>query len=94
MTEDDIQRPPKPSKDAFLKMQNAAKKAKATEDFNKKNSMAREAVMEQAEESDDEYAGLGGASDDEEGEEDEDLKEMIDHSDVKVDERQIAAFYA
>ncbi|KNG51541.1 mrc1-like domain-containing protein [Stemphylium lycopersici] len=93
-SEDDIQRPPKPSKDAFRKMQQAVKKAKAAEEFNKKNSMAREAVMEQAEESEDEYAGLGGASDDEEGEEDEDLKDMIDHNDVKVDERQIAAFYA
>ncbi|EUC37546.1 hypothetical protein COCCADRAFT_1599 [Bipolaris zeicola 26-R-13] len=93
-SEDDIQRPPKPSKDAFRKMQQAAKKAKAVEEFDKKNSMAREAVMEQAEESEDEYAGLGGASDDEEGEEDEELKAMIDHNDVKVDERQIAAFYA
>jgi mediator of replication checkpoint protein 1 len=94
MSEDDIQLPPKPSKDAFQKMQQAVKKAKAVEEFNKKKSMAREAVMEQAEESEDEYAGLGGASDDEEGEEDEDLKDMIDHSDVKVDERKIAAFYA
>jgi mediator of replication checkpoint protein 1 len=93
-SEDDIQRPPKLSKDAFMKMQQAAKKAKAAEEFDKKKSMAREAVMEQAEESEDEYAGLGGASDDEEGEEDEDLKDMIDHNDVKVDERQIAAFYA
>lgn len=93
-SEDDIQRPPKHSKNAFKKMQQEAKKAKAVEEFNKKKSMAREAVMEQAEESEDEYAGLGGASDDEEGEEDEDLKDMIDHNDVKVDERQIAAFYA
>ncbi|KAG9187423.1 hypothetical protein G6011_05294 [Alternaria panax] len=93
-SEDDIQLPPKHSKNAFMKMQQEAKKAKAVEEFNKKKSMAREAVMEQAEESEDEYAGLGGASDDEEGEEDEDLKDMIDHNDVKVDERQIAAFYA
>jgi mediator of replication checkpoint protein 1 len=93
-SEDDIQRPPKPSKDAFRRMQQAAKKARAAEEFDKKNSLAREAVMEQAEESEDEYAGLGGASDDEEGEEDEELKAMIDHNDVKVDERQIAAFYA
>ncbi|USP81475.1 uncharacterized protein yc1106_08749 [Curvularia clavata] len=93
-SEEDIQRPPKPSKDAFRRMQQAAKKARAAEEFDKKNSLAREAVMEQAEESEDEYAGLGGASDDEEGEEDEELKDMIDHNDVKVDERQIAAFYA
>jgi mediator of replication checkpoint protein 1 len=94
LSEDDIQLPPKPSKDAFQKMQKAAKKAKAMEEFNKKKSMAREVVVEQAEESEDEYAGLGGASDDEEGEEDEDLKDMIDHSNVTVDERKIAAFYA
>jgi mediator of replication checkpoint protein 1 len=94
MSEDDIQLPPKPGKNTFQKMQQAAKKARAVEEFNKKKSMAREAFMEQAEESEDEYAGLGGASDDEEGEEDEDLKDMIDHSNVKVDERQIAALYA
>ncbi|KAJ4371521.1 hypothetical protein N0V83_004740 [Neocucurbitaria cava] len=91
--EDDIQRPPKP-RDAFSKMKNGAKKQKTVDDFNKKTSMAKDAVMEQAEESEDEYAGLGGASDDEEGDEDEDLKEMIDHNDVNVDERQLAAFYA
>jgi mediator of replication checkpoint protein 1 len=93
MSDDDIQRPPKPS-NAFMKLQKAAKKQRAKEEFNKKTSMAKEAVMEQAEESEDEYAGLGGASDDDEGEEDEDLKDMIDHNEVDVDERQIAAFYA
>lgn len=92
-SEDDIQRPPKPS-DVFLKMKKAAKKQKAIDEFNKKTSMAKEAVMEQAEESEDEYAGLGGASDDEEGEEEQELKDMIDHNDVNVDERQIAAFFA
>ncbi|CAO2655903.1 Nn.00g047060.m01.CDS01 [Neocucurbitaria sp. VM-36] len=91
--EDDIQRPPKP-RNAFSKMKNGAQKQKAIDDFNKKTSMAKDAVMEQAEESEDEYAGLGGASDDEEGEEDQELKDMIDHNDVNVDERQIAAFYA
>ncbi len=92
-SDDDIQRPPRPS-NAFLKMKKAAAKQKAVDEFNKKTSLAKEAVMEQAEESEDEYAGLGGASDDEEGEEDQDLQDMIDHNDVKVDERQIAAFYA
>ncbi|KAF1945310.1 hypothetical protein EJ02DRAFT_369648 [Clathrospora elynae] len=93
LSEDDIQLPPKRT-DAFMKLAKAAKKQKAIEDFNKKTSMAKEAVLEQAEESEDEYAGVGGASDDDEGEEDQDLKDMIDHNDVKVDERQIAAFYA
>jgi mediator of replication checkpoint protein 1 len=91
--EDDIQLPPKP-RNAFAKLQRGAKKQKAVDDFNKKTSLAKDAVMEQAEESEDEYAGLGGASDDDSGVEDEDLKNMIEHGDVDVDERQIAAFYA
>ena len=66
----------------------------AIADFNKKNSAAKDIVEEQADESEDEYAGVGGASDDDSGEEDEDLKNMIDHADVKVDERKMAAFYA
>ncbi|KAH7092952.1 MRC1-like domain-containing protein [Paraphoma chrysanthemicola] len=91
--EDDIQRPPKP-RNAFAKLQKGAKKQKAMDDFNKKTSLAKDAVMDQAEESEDEYAGLGGASDDDSGVEDEDMKNMIEHGDVDVDERQIAAFYA
>ncbi|KAL6702904.1 hypothetical protein ACN47E_000805 [Coniothyrium glycines] len=91
--DDNIQLPPKP-RDAFSRLQKGAQKQKAMDDFNKKTSMAKEAIMEQAEESEDEYAGLGGASDDEEGEEDQELKDMIDHNKVDVDERQIAAFYA
>lgn len=90
---DDIQRPPK-HKDAFRTMQKGAKKQRAIDDFNKKNSAAKDVVQEQADESEDEYAGIGGASDDDSGEEDEELKNMIDHNDIKVDERQIAAFYA
>jgi mediator of replication checkpoint protein 1 len=90
---DDIQRPPK-HRDAFRAMQKGAKKQKALEAYNKKTSAAKDVVEEQADESEDEYAGIGGASDDDSGEEDEDLKNMIDQSDVKVDERQIAAFYA
>ncbi|KAH8730891.1 MRC1-like domain-containing protein [Phaeosphaeriaceae sp. PMI808] len=91
--EDDIQRPPKP-RDAFANLQKGAKKQKAIIDFNKKTSMAKDAVMEQAEESEDEYAGLGGASDDDSGAEDEETKNMIEHGEVDVDERQIAAFFA
>lgn len=91
--EDDIQRPPKP-RDAFAKLQKGAKKQKAMADFNKKTSLAKDAVMDQAEESEDEYAGLGGASDDDSGVEDEDTKNMIEHGEVDVDEREIAAFFA
>ncbi|KAJ4993785.1 MRC1-like domain-containing protein [Stagonosporopsis vannaccii] len=90
---DDIQRPPR-HRDAFRALQKGAKKQQATDNFNKKNSAAKDVVEEQADESEDEYAGIGGASDDDSGEEDEELKNMIDHNDVKVNERQIAAFYA
>ncbi|OMP84895.1 Mediator of replication checkpoint protein 1 [Diplodia seriata] len=83
------------SADAFNVMRKGAKKAKKVEAFNKKKSAAKEMVYEQAEESEDEYAGLGGASDDESGGEmDEELKDMIDEAKVKVNEREIAAFHA
>ncbi|KAF2830448.1 hypothetical protein CC86DRAFT_367209 [Ophiobolus disseminans] len=91
--EDDVQRPPK-QRNAFTKLQKGAKKQKAIAEYNKKNSMAKDAVMDQAEESEDEYAGLGGASDDDSGVEDEETKKMIEHGEVEVDERQIAALFA
>ncbi|KAK4986593.1 hypothetical protein LTR50_005203 [Elasticomyces elasticus] len=82
------------SETAFDIMRRAAAKPPA-EAFDKKKSGARDMVEEQAEESEDEYAGLGGASDDEEaGEIDEATKAIIDESDIKVDEREIAAFFA
>lgn len=80
--------------DAFAVMRQAAKRP-AQPDFDKKKSNAKGMVDEQAEESEDEYAGLGGASEDEDaGSGDEDDKQMIDESDVKVDERKLAALYA
>jgi mediator of replication checkpoint protein 1 len=91
--EDDIQLPPKP-RNAFTKLQKGAKKQKAMAEFSKKTSMAKDAVMDQAEESEDEYAGLGGASDDDSGMEDEETNKMIEHGEVDVDERQIAALFA
>ncbi|OCK77670.1 hypothetical protein K432DRAFT_333475 [Lepidopterella palustris CBS 459.81] len=82
------------SANAFDVMRKAAKKRPA-DDFDKKKSEAKGMVEEQAEESEDEYAGLGGQSDDESGGElDEEVAKMIDESDIKVDERKIAAFYA
>jgi mediator of replication checkpoint protein 1 len=51
-------------------------------------------VEEQADESEDEYAGLGGASDEDSGEEDEEVEKMMDHGEVEADERKLAAFYA
>lgn len=82
--------------DAFDVLKKAAReKTRPTEIFDKKKSEAKEMVEEQAQESEDEYAGLGGASDDESaGEEDEEVRKMIDEEDVDVDERKLAAFHA
>ncbi|KAF2690114.1 hypothetical protein K458DRAFT_399493 [Lentithecium fluviatile CBS 122367] len=83
------------AKDVFSVMKKAAKKQQKVDNFNKKTSRAREAIEEQAEESEDEYAGIGGASeDDSDAEVDEELAKMIDTGDIKVDERKLAAFYA
>ncbi|KAL2355195.1 MRC1-like domain-containing protein [Cryomyces antarcticus] len=83
------------SANAFDVMRKAAAKP-AEPDFDKKKSEAKGMVHEQAEESEDEYAGLGGASDDEGGnvEVDEETRAMIDEGEVDVDEREIAAFFA
>ena len=85
------------STNAFDVMRKASKKKNVViDEFDKKNSKAKEMVNEQAEESEDEYAGLGGASDDESGgEEDAYVKEMIDDEGGKdVDESKLAAFFA
>ncbi|KAF2400332.1 hypothetical protein EJ06DRAFT_582193 [Trichodelitschia bisporula] len=76
---------------AYDKLFKASKKTA----FDKKRSEAKGMIEEQAEESEDEYAGIGGASDDDSGEEgDEQLAEMIDESHVVVDERKMAQYYA
>lgn len=82
--------------DAFDVMRKASKKkSKVVDDFDKKKSNAKNMVNEQAEESEDEYAGLGGASDDESGgEEDAFVKEMIDDEKKDIDESELAKFYA
>ena len=73
----------------------STKPGTTTEIFDKKKSEAKGMVEEQAEESEDEYAGLGGASDDDSmAEEDEEVRKMMDDGEVKVDERKLAAFYA
>jgi mediator of replication checkpoint protein 1 len=82
------------SSDAFTVMRQAAKRP-ASPDFDRKKSNAKGMVDEQAEESEDEFAGIGGASDDEDaGSGDEDDKQMIDETDVNVDESRLAALYA
>ncbi|KAK0726959.1 MRC1-like domain-containing protein [Lasiosphaeria miniovina] len=88
------------SKTAFALMKEAARREKApklAEAFDKKKSKARDMVEDQAEESEDEYAGIGGvdgeySSDDD----DHSVKEMIDDETKNNagDERKLAAFYA
>lgn len=52
-------------------------------------------VEDQALESEDEYAGLGGASDEESGgSEDEEVRKMIEHEYIDVDEGKLAALFA
>ena len=80
---------------AFDVMRKAAKKDDPT--FDKTKSHAREIVDEAAEESDDEYAGLGGASDDDGNDmENDDDRALIDH-DTQVgrgDEARLAGLFA
>ncbi|KAH8703279.1 MRC1-like domain-containing protein [Talaromyces proteolyticus] len=79
---------------AFDVMKKAAK-SKSTVPFDKINSKAKEHVDDAAEESEDEYAGLGGASDDEDGAENDYDREMInDQSGEVVDEKELAALNA
>jgi mediator of replication checkpoint protein 1 len=84
------------SANVFDIMRKASKKKIVVDEFDKKKSEAKGMVNEQAEESEDEYAGLGGASDDESGgEEDEYVKQMIDDEAGKdANERELAAFFA
>ncbi|KAJ5111153.1 hypothetical protein N7532_001688 [Penicillium argentinense] len=83
------------SANAFNIMKKSAKKAKAHVPYDKKNSKAKGVVDEAAEESEDEYAGIGGASDDSDGEEDvRDLQMINDNSGEVVDEKELAALNA
>ncbi|KAJ4302359.1 hypothetical protein N0V88_002503 [Collariella sp. IMI 366227] len=82
---------------AFAAMKEAAlKEKKRKEAFDKKKSKAREMIEEQAEESEDEYAGLGGADGEDSEDDDESVKEMIDDETKEnaEDGRKLAAFYA
>ncbi|KAK3044952.1 hypothetical protein LTS18_014952, partial [Coniosporium uncinatum] len=83
------------SANAFDALKRGSNKAKKAENYDKKKSAAKDMFEEAAEESEDEHAGLGGASDDEStGEIDEEVEKMIDRGAVNVDERAIAAFHA
>ncbi|KAJ5781069.1 hypothetical protein N7457_006229 [Penicillium paradoxum] len=77
-----------------MKKAKAAKKNPAPQ-YNKQNSKAKDIVDEAAEESEDEYAGLGGNSDESDGEENAIDRQMInDNSGEVVDEKQLAALNA
>lgn len=87
------------SQTAFGFMKEGAQKEKKRqqlEEFNRKKSKAKEMIQEQAEESEDEYAGLGGADgEDSDNESLASVKEMIDDAArTDVDEAKLAAFYA
>jgi mediator of replication checkpoint protein 1 len=87
------------SNTAFNLLKEGAKKEKkkrAQAEFDHKNSKAKEMVQEQAEESEDEYAGLGGADgEDSDNESVASLKEIIDDAAGNdIDEAKLAAFYA
>lgn len=92
---DDVQESNGPS-DAFDVMLRPSKKAIEDEGFDKKKSRAKDLVEEWAEESEDEYAGLGGASDDggSDDEEDEDMSDLLDDEAQNIDEQDLAAFMA
>lgn len=80
---------------AFDVMANTRQEATEHKSFNKKKSEAKEMIEEQAQESEDDYAGMGGASDDESGGElDEYVEAMMDHGEVDVDERALASLHA
>lgn len=94
-TESDEDEAPNQDESAFEIMRRAAKRPSET--FNKSKSHARNIVDEAAEESEDEYAGLGGASDDDvDEEENEQDREMIDENTQigQGDEAKHARFFA
>jgi mediator of replication checkpoint protein 1 len=85
---------------AFTLMKDAAtkeKNLKAKAEFDKKKSKAKEMIEEQAEESEDEYAGLGGADgEDSDDDSNASVHEMVD-DDTKLneaDKAKLKAFYA
>ncbi|PPJ53955.1 hypothetical protein CBER1_05818 [Cercospora berteroae] len=79
-------------KDAFKEMARKRKEALGAEELAEAEREAKQMMDEQAEESEDEYAGLGG--DDFVAPETEEDREMIDSSLIDVDERQLAAHFA
>ncbi|KAF4125707.1 mediator of replication checkpoint protein 1 [Geosmithia morbida] len=103
VVESSLPPPQSQSRPAFGTMQDAAKKEEkmrnkraVTEEFDRKKSKAKEMVEELAEESEDEYQGLGGYDgEDSDDESSASVKDMIDDAvGNDPDERKLAAFYA
>ncbi|KKZ62143.1 hypothetical protein EMCG_03387 [[Emmonsia] crescens] len=81
--------------DVMRKVANKKKRKTGQTPFDKTKSRARDIIDEAAEESEDEYAGLGGASDESAGEEDEiDLSMINDDGGEVVDAKELAALNA
>ncbi|KAJ6443194.1 DNA replication checkpoint mediator [Purpureocillium lavendulum] len=88
-----------PAENAFRAMADAArteKRRQLAEEFDRKKTKAKEMVEDQAEESEDEYAGLGGADgEDSDNDSQGSLEEMVDDDAANdVDSGKLAAFYA
>ena len=82
---------------SFTTLKGGARKVSKAAAFDKTTSIAKDAVDEAAEESEDEYAGLGGVSEDEDGEEEREAdRAMIDYDEGvgHGDEGKLAGFYA
>lgn len=84
---------------AFGVMKTAAKEERAKkQEFDRKKSKAAGMIEEQADESEDEYAGLGGVDEDDASDGDlESVKDLIDDDkkgNTAEEERNLAAFYA
>ncbi|KAI6781681.1 Mediator of replication checkpoint protein 1 [Emericellopsis cladophorae] len=84
---------------AFTSLKDAAlqdKKRRAAEEFDRKKSKAKEMIDENAEESEDEYQGLGGYDgEDSDDESTASVKDMLDDATGNnTGEREIAAFHA
>lgn len=83
------------SNNSNSKRSKPSKASREEKRFQKKNSRAKDIVDDAALESDDEYAGLGGLSDDSDGEGEEIDREMIDDDNKEaVDGKQLAAMNA
>ncbi|KAH9439091.1 hypothetical protein MCOR02_002664 [Pyricularia oryzae] len=94
--EDDLIPGTQEAANAFSVLSKAAVRKEKQEAFDRKKSKAKEMFQEQAEESEDEYAGLGGAEGEDSDDDGEDVKDMIDDQTKasEAEKAKIAAIYA